>query len=120
MQQVKNFTAILIIALLGFTIGSDVFSAHADSILCAGDAHSVADSGISAKIKVKDTATSTQSDCNDPCHLGQCHFGHCSFSFSESSIRFHAVDRSIKREPRRRAEFIAPVLEGLRRPPRNA
>lgn len=118
MQQVKKFTAILVIALFGFTIGTEIFASHSEFLSCDEAIElKVADNGVQndALLQHSEAGDST---CADPCHLGQCHFGHCSVVFSSSSICCLSV------EPVSVARFFSfqmingPALEGLRRPPK--
>jgi hypothetical protein len=118
-HYVKTFTAILMIALFGLTLGSEVFASHSEFVSC-----SASGSAEGARIEAHSsdrlvTPTCNESDCADPCHLGQCHLGHCSFSFTDNTVRLHAIDQKIENAVLNYAILGAAVLKGLRRPPRS-
>ncbi len=100
------------ITLFGLTIASEVFASHSDFIRI--DTFSKPEV-IQADLTAPDTE---DSNCGDPCHLGQCHFGHCSFSFAENSINLYAIDRMTLGSTLAPSAFNPAFLAGLRRPPR--
>lgn len=79
----SRFISILILAVFGFTLGSEFFSSH-DSVASCGDAQRVAvnaEDSAQYEGRVSDIECPKEAEeipCSDPCHQGYCHLGHCS------------------------------------------
>lgn len=79
---VSRVVSILILAVFGFSLGSDFFSSHDMTSSCGTGQTSLSSplaEGQGATL-ISESGCSEESkkeDCSDPCHLGYCHFGHC-------------------------------------------
>jgi len=110
------YIALLLIALFGFTIGSEVFASHSE-FLPSDHGHSVEASDADVAVTTF-SAPSDKEDCNDPCHVGQCHFGHCSVVVSDSKDRSVYIQPTAIQHAFTFQQHAGPALKGLRRPPR--
>ena len=115
MNAFKPFVALLLIALFGFTIGSEVFASHSE-FLPADHSHSVSASDADAATTL--SSPTDKADCTDPCHVGQCHFGHCSVVVSGSRYRSVSLQPTSLKHTFTFQHHAGPALKGLRRPPR--
>lgn len=82
--------SILILAVFGFTLGSEFFSSH-DLAASCGNAESVAvnaEASVQYEVRVSDFECPEEAKeipCSDPCHQGYCHLGHC-FHLTVASV----------------------------------
>lgn len=79
----RRFISILILAVFGFSLGSEFFSSH-DSVASCRAAESIAVNAkatVRYEVRVSDLECPKEAEeipCSDPCHQGYCHLGHCS------------------------------------------
>lgn len=118
MKRFRLFVNICLIAILSSSFGVE-FVAIQDT----ADALSTSVVEVEASVASKATnadAHHNDSDCSDPCHVGQCHFGHCSFAFAQSGLNYSILANSSLSVFSVDTLTDGPVLEGPRRPPKNS
>lgn len=111
----KKIVAAVLLALFGLNILVDSGLIKYE----LKDSHSSMASGHD-KIQSKDLSKSNKSSaeqCNDPCHIGNCHFGHCAHTIVSA---YFAVDRDTLSSYMifGSSEPDAPIISGLKRPPK--
>lgn len=92
----SRIISILILAVFGFTLGSEFFSSHDSAAACGAEERAAVNSEASAQheVRASDFEFSEESKeipCSDPCHQSYCHLGHCSHLTIASVLKIKAA-----------------------------
>ncbi len=116
-----NIFRFVVTFMLLFSIGSSllasVFEDTHHSVECEAGVDCIEQK--QANMTVFSPAEHSESQCVDPCHIGQHHFGHCNFPVqSNSNISLNELT-NIKHSSDYLFYIDNPFLERWRRPPRS-
>lgn len=122
-KSLRLLTSILLLLILGLSLGEEVFGDSEHVITWQGGSvpsfNSPESDAVYPQLCDKQ-GQENHSKCSDPCHLGQCHLGHCSFPMLQSDINLQVFEFKDSKTVFSQTMVEGPTLEGPRRPPRYA